>query len=78
MIPPPDDNIKLSDYSGDILSIKTTARERFRQDKFLKSDKTRVVLISLEEVNDNSILSIKIDKNKRNFHNYVKSIKSNQ
>ena len=76
MIPPPKFNTKISDYSGDILSVKTTVRERYLQDKYLSEYKCRLVLISLESVIDNKIISIKVDKDEKNLHNYILSLKN--
>ncbi len=68
-------NTNIEDYEGDIISVKTTLRERYLQDKFLsKFKKSRLVIISLEEINDNDITSIKVDKDKHNFTKYIQGL----
>jgi hypothetical protein len=75
MIPPPTYNTSIKEYDGDIISIKTTLRERILQDKFLTGfDKSRTVCISLEKCKDPSFISIQITENTLEFTNYVNTL----
>ena len=77
LVPPPKINTNISDYEGDIISAKTTLRERFHQDKFLSEfGKSRLVIISLEKINNiENIKSIKIDADNMDFTNYIQELK---
>jgi phosphopantetheinyl transferase (holo-ACP synthase) len=77
LVPPPKINTNISDYEGDIISAKTTLRERFHQDKFLsKFGKSRLVIISLEKINNiENIKSIKVDAENMDFTNYIQELK---
>lgn len=76
VIPKPKYNTNIKTFKGDIITVKTTLRERYMQDKFLSIyNKSRLVLISLEKIDyEPNILSIKIDKNKKEFTKYILDI----
>jgi len=77
LVPPPKINTNIRDYEGDIISAKTTLRERFHQDKFLSEfTKSRLVIISLEKINNiENIKSIKVDTDSMDFTNYIQELK---
>lgn len=68
MIPPPRSSL-LSEYDGDIISLKTTMRERVLQDKYLGN----FVLITLDgvKIKDDTICVIRIVENGKELHNYI-------
>lgn len=71
-IPPPLDNSNLQNYNGFIISMKTTTRERYHQDKFLG----KFVLITLDnfKTNDENITVVRIQKNKNELTNFIENI----
>ena len=72
MIPPPKFGTNIKKYKGDIVSAKTTIRERFNQDKFLSTKRARLVVISLEKIeNTTDILSVKIDPDTKELTKYI-------
>jgi hypothetical protein len=66
-------NTNIKDFYGDIISVKTTLRERYNQDKQYATHSSRLVYISLEKIEnlDKNTISIKIDKDTKDFTNYL-------
>jgi hypothetical protein len=80
MIPPPLNNTHIDTYKGEIISAKTTFRERYLEDiQYRGKPNSRLVFISMEELDNEEIkpaISIKIDSDKKNLTNFISEIKA--
>lgn len=74
MIPKPKFNTNIKDYKGDVISVKTSVRERYLQDEFLSNFKNaNKIMISMEKIEN--LKYIKIDSKKKEFTKYIQSLK---
>jgi len=74
MIPPPIFGKHIKKFKGDIISTKTTIRERFNQDKYLCGNKCRIIVISLEKIqNKHEIISIQVSVENKELTKYLLS-----
>jgi hypothetical protein len=71
MIPVPKDGMHLNNYNGELISCKTTLRERYLQDRFIG----KFTLISLEKINCKNVKSIQIKKDGNEFKKWFLKIK---
>jgi hypothetical protein len=70
-IPSPKFGTHYSTFDGEIISVKTSTRERYLQDIYLD----RITVISLENCNHLNVKSIKIDPVDQNFTRWITDLK---